>query len=63
MFFATGPSLGLIMYILVALEFPRHGRDFRLYIYYIYIHVYIYMTNSLVNGESLGGKGLTGPIC
>ena len=26
--FATGPSLGLIMYILTTLEFPNHNHDF-----------------------------------
>ena len=31
-FFATGPGLGLIMYILTTLEFPKHNHDF--YIYY-----------------------------
>ena len=29
-FFATGPSLGLIMYILTTLEFPTHNFDFHL---------------------------------
>ena len=29
-FFATGPGLGLIMYILTTLEFPNHNHDFRL---------------------------------
>ena len=27
-FFATGPSLGLIMYILTTLEFPKRNHDF-----------------------------------
>ena len=27
-FFATGPGLGLIMYILTTLEFPKHNHDF-----------------------------------
>ena len=27
-FFATGPSLDLIMYILTTLEFPKHNFDF-----------------------------------
>ena len=27
-FFATGPGLGLIMYILTTLEFPTHNIDF-----------------------------------
>ena len=27
-FFATGPGLGLIMYILTTLEFPTHNNDF-----------------------------------
>ena len=29
-FFATGPVLGLIMYILTTLEFPKHNHDFHL---------------------------------
>ena len=29
-FFATGPGLGLIMYILTILEFPTHNFDFHL---------------------------------
>ena len=29
-FFATGPGLGLIMYILTTLEFPKHNHDFHL---------------------------------
>ena len=29
-FFATGPGLGLIMYILTTLEFPNHSHDFHL---------------------------------
>ena len=29
-FFATGPGLGLIMYILTTLEFPTHNIDFHL---------------------------------
>ena len=29
-FFATGPGLGLIMYILTTLEFPKHNLDFHL---------------------------------
>ena len=29
-FFATGPDLGLIMYILTTLEFPKHNLDFHL---------------------------------
>ena len=29
-FFATGPGLGLIMYILRTLEFPKHNFDFHL---------------------------------
>ena len=29
-FFATGPGLGLIMYILTTLEFPTHYFDFHL---------------------------------
>ena len=32
-FFATGPCLGLIMYILTTLEFPTHYFNFHLYIY------------------------------
>ena len=28
--FATGPGLGLIMYILTTLEFPKHNHDFQL---------------------------------
>ena len=31
-FFTTGPGLGLIMYILTTLEFPKHNHDFHLYI-------------------------------
>ena len=27
-FFATGPGLGLIMYIFTTLEFPTHNSDF-----------------------------------
>ena len=30
-FFATGPGLGLIMYILSTLEFPTHNLDFHLF--------------------------------
>ena len=30
-FFATGPGLGLIMYIVTTLEFPTHYFDFHLY--------------------------------
>ena len=29
-FFATGPGLGLVMYILTTLEFPNHYHDFHL---------------------------------
>ena len=29
-FFANGPGLGLIMYILTTLEFPKHNLDFHL---------------------------------
>ena len=29
-FFATGPGLGLIMYIFTTLEFPTHNIDFHL---------------------------------
>ena len=29
-FFATGPGLGLIMYILTTLEFPKHNHDLHL---------------------------------
>ena len=29
-FFATGPGLGLIMYILTTLEFPTHNFDFHI---------------------------------
>ena len=29
-FFATGPGLGLIMYILTTLEFPKHNHEFHL---------------------------------
>ena len=29
-FFATGPGLGLIMYILMTLKFPKHNFDFHL---------------------------------
>ena len=29
-FFATGPDLGLIMYIFTTLEFPSHNFDFHL---------------------------------
>ena len=29
-FFATGPGLGLIMYIFTTLEFPTHNSDFHL---------------------------------
>ena len=29
-FFATGPSLGLIMYIITTLEFPMYNIDFHL---------------------------------
>ena len=29
-FFATGPGMGLIMYILTTLEFPTHNFDFHL---------------------------------
>ena len=32
-FFATGPGLGLIMYILTTLEFPTHNSDFHLHIH------------------------------
>ena len=41
-FFETGPGLGLIMYILTTLEFPKHNLDFHLFIvnrnfiYFIY---------------------------
>ena len=51
-FFATGPGLGLIMYILTTLEFPKHHFEFHLlttsvnakyyYIYSTYFHIYIY---------------------
>ena len=34
-FFATGPGLGLIMYILTTLEFPTHYFDFHIYIYIV----------------------------
>ena len=30
-FFATGPGLGLIMYIFTTLEFPTHNSDFHLF--------------------------------
>ena len=29
-FYTTGPGLGLIMYILTTLEFPKHNLDFHL---------------------------------
>ena len=29
-FIATGPGLGLVMYILTTLEFPKHNHDFHL---------------------------------
>ena len=32
-FFATGPGLGLIMYILTTLEFPTHNFDFHLLVF------------------------------
>ena len=35
-FFATGPGLGLIMYMFTTLEFPKDNSDFHIYIY-IYI--------------------------
>ena len=31
-FFATGPGLGLIMYILTTLEFPKHNFDYHDYL-------------------------------
>ena len=40
-FFATGPGVGLIMYILTTLEFPTHYLDFHLYIY-IYIYTFFF---------------------
>ena len=44
-FFATDPSLGLIMYIFTTLEFPTHNSDFHLLTYiYICMHARVYIT-------------------
>ena len=39
-FFATGPGLGRIMYILTILEFPEYNRDFINYRMYIYVNLF-----------------------
>ena len=36
------PGLGLIMYILTTLEFPKHNHDFHLYICYLCLLLYNY---------------------
>ena len=57
-FFATGPGLpvGLIMYILTTLEFPKHNLDFHLLTTsvinakYYYVKIYIYTVAYLGGG-------------
>ena len=40
---ASGPSLGLIMYIFMTLEFPIHNFDAKMHASYFDIYIYIYI--------------------